>query len=61
MPVIPVEEKLLPLCGRRGVDRPYSWSAFVDHPHAAGQIEGNPFHEAVTEAAHRADCDSSST
>jgi nickel-dependent lactate racemase len=29
--------------------------AFVDHPGTRlGQIEGNPFHEAVTEAAHRA-------
>lgn len=29
--------------------------AFVDHPDTRlGQIEGNPFHEAVTEASHRA-------
>jgi lactate racemase len=29
--------------------------AFVDHPGTRlGRIEGNPFHEAVTEAAHRA-------
>jgi len=29
--------------------------AFVDHPHTRlGQIEGNPFHEVVTEAARRA-------
>ncbi|MGD2166301.1 MAG: nickel-dependent lactate racemase, partial [Anaerolineae bacterium] len=32
--------------------------AFVDHPGTRlGRIEGNPFHEAVTEAAHRAGLD----